>query len=335
MKTSSFDFDLPEELIAQIPYAERDKCRLMVLHGNGAIEHRNFPDIINYLSRGDLLILNDTRVLPARLTGYKHSGYILEILLVREIETNKWEILSKGSYTGRLKISGQISAYIYNGKTAVFTCDGNIKNKLWKYGEMPIPPYIKRKATASDRDWYQTVFAKKEGSIAAPTAGLHFSRQLIREINDIGVKIRYITLHIGTGTFLPIKTDEVEQHRMHSEYFEISSSLLNEIEENIGSGKRVLAVGTTATRAIEGFLSDKERYNKGNGGFSGYTDVFIYPGYDFKAVNALLTNFHLPNSTPILLSSAMAGRENLLKGYEEAVRMKYRFFSYGDAMLIL
>ncbi len=335
MRTDSFDFSLPDELIAQKPLKERDSCRLMVLHKKGEVEHRIFADLTNYLSEGDLLILNDTKVFPARLTGYKPSGDRLDILLVKEITPGKWEIMSLGGYTGSLVITGDINAEVEKGKTATFALKGDLRKIIWKLGKMPLPLYIKRETTDSDIDWYQTVYANREGSIAAPTAGLHFTETLLERIRDMGVKVRYITLHVGVGTFRPVRVDNIINHKMDSEYFEISTSLLSEIEDNRRNGKKVIAVGTTSTRAIEGSLNGREQFPGNNGSISGATDIFIYPGYEFRAIDSLLTNFHLPGSTPILLSSAIAGKENLLKAYEKAISMQYRFFSYGDAMLIL
>ncbi len=335
MRTDSFDFSLPDELIAQEPLKERDSCRLMVLHKNGKIEHRIFSDLTTYLSEGDLIILNDTKVFPARLPGYKPSGDRLDILLVKETDPDKWEIMSKGGYSGSLKITGELTAHVEEGKTATFSGKGDLRKIIWKHGKMPLPPYIKRETTDSDIDWYQTVYASREGSIAAPTAGLHFTGNLLERVRDMGVKVRCITLHVGIGTFRPVRADHVMNHTMDSESFEINTSLLNEIEDNRRSGKKVIAVGTTSTRAIEGLLNGREQFTVNNGSISGATDIFICPGYEFRAIDSLLTNFHLPRSTPILLSSAIAGKENLLKAYEKAISMQYRFFSYGDAMLIL
>jgi S-adenosylmethionine:tRNA ribosyltransferase-isomerase len=335
MRTDSFDYFLPDELVAQSPLQERDQCRLMVLHKNGEIHHRNFHDIVDYLTEGDLLILNNTKVIPARLTGYKKSGVPLDILMVKEIRDNEWEILSKGRYSGPLKITDNLSVHVNDGRHAVFPSDVHINGLLWELGLMPLPPYIRRKATGNDRQWYQTVYAEKEGSIAAPTAGLHFTDTVLRRAEDIGVKVRRITLHVSAGTFKPIRTDTLEEHTMDNEYYELRSSLIDEIAGNRKHGKKVVAVGTTSTRAIEGHMSNNHMSSRTNGFVSGTTEIFIYPGYEFNAIDGLLTNFHLPRSTPLMLASAVAGRENLLKSYDEAIEMKYRFFSYGDAMLIL
>lgn len=335
MKTDSFDFSLPKELISQTPLPERDKCKLMVLKKTGEIHHRVFSDVIEYLSEGDLLILNDTKVFPARLVGQRPSGNGLEVLIVRETAENEWEILSRGNYSGRVQFSDTLDAVIKDGKRALFSGNGDLKEEIRRHGKMPLPPYIKREASDSDREWYQTVFAKQEGSIAAPTAGLHFTKELIDKLIRRGVVVKYITLHVGLGTFRPLKTDRVEKHRMHGEYFEIDFPVIETVKKNKSSGKRVVAVGTTTTRALEGCFNKKTNIINRNGKLSGYTDIFIYPGYTFSVVDCLVTNFHVPKSTPILLASALAGRENLLNGYDEAIRGKYRFFSYGDAMLIL
>jgi S-adenosylmethionine:tRNA ribosyltransferase-isomerase len=335
MRTDSFDFHLPDELIAQEPLNERDTCRLMVLHKNGDVEHRIFSDLITYLSEGDLLILNDSKVFPARLTGYKPSGDRLDILLVKEVASGTWEIMSLGGYTGSLTITNDLNVYVERGKIATFSCKSDLSKILWKYGKMPLPPYIKREATDKDIDWYQTVYAKQEGSIASPTAGLHFTDVMLERIRNIGVKIRYVTLHVGAGTFRPVRTDHVMDHEMDSELYEINTSLLNEIEDNKRNGRKVIAVGTTSTRAVEGILNRREHHRANNGRVSGSTDIFIYPGYEFRAIDSIVTNFHVPRSTPVLLSSAMAGREKLLNAYKIAISMQYRFFSYGDAMLIL
>jgi S-adenosylmethionine:tRNA ribosyltransferase-isomerase len=335
MRTDSFDFHLPDGRIAQKPLNERDTCRLMVLHKNGDVEHRVFSDLIMYLSEGDLLILNDSKVFPARLTGYKPSGNRLDILLVKEVASGTWEIMSLGGYTGSLAITNNLDVHVEKGKLATFSSKVDLREILWKYGKMPLPPYIKREATDADIDWYQTVYANQEGSIASPTAGLHFTDVLLERIRDMGVKVRYVTLHVGAGTFRPVRADKVTDHEMDSELFEINTSLLNEIEDNKRNGRKVIAVGTTSTRAVEGILSRREHHLTSNGRISGSTDIFIYPGYEFRAINSLVTNFHVPRSTPVLLSSAMAGRENLLNAYKIAIDMQYRFFSYGDAMLIL
>jgi S-adenosylmethionine:tRNA ribosyltransferase-isomerase len=341
MKITDFDFHLPQSLIASEPLRKRDDSRLLVLHMDGAIEHRKFHDVVEYLDKGDMLLLNNTKVLPVRLTGIKPTGGRLEILLVRHISGTRWEILCPKRYTGTLKVSEKLSLQVYEGKTADIISSGDLKETLWETGQMPLPPYIKRKPNRMDKQWYQTVYAKCEGSIAAPTAGLHFTEDLLKKLEDKGVLIRYLTLHVGKGTFTPIRTDSVEDHIMEPEYFEIDKRLIEEISNLKG---KLISVGTTTTRAIEGFFSNRYAPNtnepffaqaKPNGTFRGSTDIFIYPGYRFKAVKGLITNFHLPRSTPLMLVSALCGTEKLLSAYAEAVKKGYRFFSYGDAMLII
>jgi len=335
MRTDLFDFDLPEELIAQEPLQDRVSCRLLVLDQNGLTQDRSFGELPHFLSEGDLLILNDTKVFPARFTGTRRSGAPLDILLVRQLTEHEWEIMSKGSYSGPLMISDSLSGNVMNGNRIRFHDTSSLHEQVWAIGKMPLPPYIKRKADANDLEYYQTVYAEKEGSIAAPTAGLHFTHDLLATIKDTGVKIAFITLHVGTGTFKPLKADILTDHTMDSEYFEISHSLVEDIHDTHARGKKVIAVGTTTTRALEGLFSGKAQITSNNGTISGSTDIYIYPGYEFRAINTLVTNMHLPRSTPLLLTAALAGRDALLSGYREAVRKKYRFFSYGDAMLIL
>ncbi|MEW6214329.1 MAG: S-adenosylmethionine:tRNA ribosyltransferase-isomerase [Nitrospirota bacterium] len=369
MKVADFDFFLPKDLIARKPIKERDSSRLLVLHRDGMLEHKRFSDIPSYLDPGDMLLINNTKVFPARLTGFKQTGGKLEILLVREKKDNVWEVLSRGNYSGILRISENLEAELHDGKTAHFKYSGDFMDNIWKYGSMPLPPYIRRMADESDKERYQTVYAKEEGSIAAPTAGLHFTDRLLKEIISKGVIVRELTLHIGTGTFRLIRTKNVEEHLMNPEYFEINRDLISEIEKVKKSDKRLITVGTTTTRAIEGYFSGqwsavngKEQIqdagckmqdrnlmyhesgimNRGScimhresRRIKGYTDIFIYPGYEFKAVNALITNFHLPKSTPLILTSAICGWEKLMNAYREAIARRYRFFSYGDAMLIL
>lgn len=364
MKVTDYEFFLPKELIAKRPLIKRDSSRLFVLHGNGFIEHRRFFDLPEYLSPGDMLLINNTKVFPARLKGQKRSGGSLEFLLVKEKEENVWEVLSKGRYTGTLKISEELSAELYDGRTAKLICYGNIMDNIWKYGSMPLPPYIRRPPDEEDKESYQSVYAQEEGSIAAPTAGLHFTEELLNNLHSRGVLVRKLTLHVGIGTFKPIRTVHVEQHIMDSEYFEIKRGLIYELENAKASGKRIISAGTTTTRAIEGYMSgmykDSKTGKRGNGekgatkcgnspihrlshslyhakndSIYGYTNIFIYPGYKFKAVTSLITNFHLPRSTPLMLVSALCSWKKLKRSYEEAISTKYRFFSYGDAMLIL
>ncbi|MBA4348477.1 MAG: tRNA preQ1(34) S-adenosylmethionine ribosyltransferase-isomerase QueA [Thermodesulfovibrio sp.] len=366
MKTADFNFDFPKELIALRPAGNRDHSRLLVLHRSGDIEHKKFFDIHEYLKKGDMLLLNDTKVFPARIISTKPSGGKIDILLVRKTDDNgTWEIMCRSRFQGKVNIGDDITAEIWTEKSSEFQVPGsgskyrrgieqscrarkfmrflNVKHSsiddvLWHRGYMPLPPYINRLPDGEDRERYQTVFAEKHGSIAAPTAGLHFTEELLSKIADNGVMVRKLTLHIGTGTFKPIKTEFLEKHSMDSEYFEMKTSLIEEIQRTKESGHRLITVGTTATRAIEGFMGG--RYTESpvitkNGAIKGFTDIFIYPGYEFKAVDSLITNFHLPHSTPLMLVSAFSSFEMILKAYEEAVAMGYRFFSYGDAMLIL
>jgi S-adenosylmethionine:tRNA ribosyltransferase-isomerase len=351
MKVADFDFFLPKDLIAKRPLKERTGSRLLVLHRDGTVEHKLFFDLPSYLEKGDILLINNTKVFPARLTGFKQNGDRMEILLVRKKEDNSWEVLSKGRFTGILKISDKLYLELHNGETAHFKYAGNFKDIIWKYGNMPLPPYIRRLPDESDKERYQTIFAKKEGSIAAPTAGLHFTEHLLKEIVSKGILLRELTLHVGIGTFKPIRTENLEEHYMESEYFEIDKGLISEIKNGKASGKRIVSVGTTTTRAIEGYMSGRYTNNsnppsplflkvdkrglKDSKVFSGTTNLFIYPGYKFLTVDSLITNFHLPGSTPFMLTSALCGREKLMKAYKEAIARKYRFLSYGDAMLII
>jgi S-adenosylmethionine:tRNA ribosyltransferase-isomerase len=335
MKTADFDFPLPEYLIASRPLKERTKSRLLVLCRDGSIEHRTFADLPYYLKRGDMLIMNNTRVFPARLTGFRKNGSSIDVLLVKRIDDTSWEVMSKGRFTGDLKISDELWMTLVKGKYAHFTCSGNFIDMLWKYGNMPIPPYLKRMPDSADKETYQTVFARKEGSIAAPTAGLHFSASLLEMIKAKGVLTRELTLHVGAGTFKPVRTENPGHHIMDAEHFYIRKKILCEIESTRASGGRIISVGTTTTRAIEGYLTGKCEVSSLNGRVRGSTDIFIYPGYPFRAVDSLVTNFHLPRSTPLMLVSALCGFEKLMKAYREAVTLGYRFLSYGDAMLIL
>ena len=334
MKISEFDFELPTELIAKYPSQKRDASRLLVLHKQGGIEHRFFKDIKEYLEKEDLLILNNSKVIPARLKGHKSTGGKFEALIIRHLGGNRYEILSRGRYTGVVIFEGGLRADIKEGKEAVFHTD-DLSGYLWKHGYMPLPPYIKRDPLPEDKTWYQTVYAEKEGSIAAPTAGLHFTEELLLSLKNKGVRIRYITLHVGIGTFMPVKTEDITAHRMAPESFEMDKSLVEEIKKAKSSGYKVVAVGTTVTRTLEAVFSDQHFSESANGKIHGSTDLFIYPGFRFRAVDILLTNFHLPRSTPLLLVSAFAGRQRILTAYREAIERRYRFFSYGDAMLIL
>ncbi len=337
MKVSDFDFDLPPGLIADRPSMPRDSCRLLVLHRDDHIEHRTFSDLPEYLDDGDVLLVNNTKVFPARLTAAKRTGGKLDILFVREEEPGVWEVLTRERYTGQVFLAGMPLGEMFEGKHLTIRQDNDLRITLWKEGLMPLPPYIRRRPDEADRESYQTVYAEREGSIAAPTAGLHFTDALIEKLREKGVIVCFLTLHVGTGTFKPIRVADLEEHVMDEESFELDSVLPGRITRAKESGRRLVAVGTTTTRAIEGFLSG--RYRDGapssDGAVRGSTDIFIYPGYRFRVVDSLITNFHLPGSTPLMLTSALAGRKRLLSAYDRAISLKYRFFSYGDAMLIL
>ncbi|OGW36482.1 MAG: tRNA preQ1(34) S-adenosylmethionine ribosyltransferase-isomerase QueA [Nitrospirae bacterium RBG_13_39_12] len=335
MKVADFDFSLPKTLIAKRPLKERSSSRLLVLHRDGTIEHKLFSDLPSYLNKGDLLLMNNTKVFPARLTGIKQNGGNIEILMVRKNPDNSWEVFTKGKFNGTLKISDNMLLELYNGKKAVFKYSGDFMDIIWEKGNMPLPPYIRRLPDESDKERYQTVFAKKEGSIAAPTAGLHFTDRLLKVIKSKGTILRELTLHVGVGTFRPIRTENIEEHYMDLEYFELDKDLISEIKKIKVSDNRVFSVGTTTTRAIEGYISGRCNVTSRNGKLSGITDAFIYPGYKFRIVDSLITNFHLPRSTPLMLTSAICSWEKLKTAYTEAVARRYRFLSYGDAMLIL
>jgi S-adenosylmethionine:tRNA ribosyltransferase-isomerase len=341
MKVTEFDFRLPDSLIARDPHIPRDACRLLVLHRNtNDIEHRRFYDLPEFLFEGDLLLLNNTKVFPARLRGTKHTGGKIDLLLVKELEPNVWEVLSRGWYTGRIRIAERLSGEMHDGKVIKFDVnEEDFSDHLWRVGEMPLPPYIKRPPSEADKEWYQTVYAEEIGSIAAPTAGLHFTRQLLAALERKGVLICSLTLHVGTGTFKVVTAEDVEEHDMDMEHFEIRREVIDTVKKVKQSGRRVIAVGTTTTRAIEGFMngmwqktvSDASR----NSTLRGATDIFIYPGYRFTVLDSLITNFHLPRSTPLMLTSAFCGTEKLMDAYRGALTEGYRFFTYGDAMLIL
>lgn len=340
MKTSDFYYDLPEELIAQEPLPQRDMSRLMVLDKKtGEIEHKHFYDIADMINPGDTLILNDTRVLPARLYGEKEgTGGAIEFLLLNKHSLDTWEVILKpgrrakpgARFTfGGGKIKAEILEIVNEGNRLVrFTYDGVFENVLDELGEMPLPPYITKKL--EDKDRYQTVFAKHNGSAAAPTAGLHFTPELIEKLKAKGVNIGYVTLHVGLGTFRPVKADEITDHKMHSEFYVLPQETADLINRTKEQGGRVISVGTTATRTLETAGQNGMPLSAKNG----WTDIFIYPGKTFNVIDALITNFHLPESTLIMLVSALAGRENVLNAYHKAVEEKYRFFSFGDAMFI-
>lgn len=340
MKVSDFDFYLPEELIAQHPLEKRDESRLMVLDKKtGEIEHKRFYDIIDYLNKGDTLVLNNTRVMPARLIGEKeNTGGKIEFLLLKRVEGDKWECLAKPGKSAREGrrftfgngiLKAEVIEVLENGNRIVeFYYDGIFEQVLDSLGEMPLPPYIHEKL--EDKERYQTVYSKEKGSAAAPTAGLHFTKELLKKIEDKGVNIVYLTLHVGLGTFRPVKVENIENHNMHSEFYMLSKESAEIINQTKKRGNRVISVGTTSTRTLE-TIGDENGMVKEQ---SGWTNIFIYPGYKFKVVDNLITNFHLPESTLIMLVSTLAGKENVMNAYNIAVKEKYRFFSFGDAMFI-
>lgn len=339
MKTSDFDFYLPEELIAQTPLERRDSSRLLTLDKHtGETGHHHFFDLPGFLKAGDCLVLNNSRVLPARLIGHRPTGGVCEVLLLSDKGGNLWECLVRpgrklkpGAQVifGDGQLTATIEAEVEDGKRLVrFHYQGIFLEILEQLGKMPLPPYIK--AELQDNERYQTVYSKVVGSAAAPTAGLHFTPELLQKIREMGVKVCYITLHVGLGTFRPVKAENILEHEMHSEFCEISQETADIINETRKNGGRVICVGTTSCRTIESFAADDGTMTAR----SGWTNIFIYPGYQFKALDALITNFHLPQSTLIMLVSALAGREHVLAAYQEAVEQRYRFFSFGDAMLI-
>ena len=340
MKTHDFWYDLPEELIAQTPLQKRDSSRLYVLdRENGKTSHKHFYDIIDYLMPGDCLVMNDSRVLPARLLGHRPTGGAVEVLLLRDLGDKKWECLCKpgrkmqqGSEVifGNGELTAVVTEVKEDGNRIVeFRYEGIFLEVLERLGKMPLPPYIKEEL--QDQERYQTVYSREVGSAAAPTAGLHFTNELLEKLREKGIRTAFITLHVGLGTFRPVKAENVLEHHMHSELCMMNAetaALLNETKRN---GGRVVCVGTTSCRTLESLVNDDGEFVER----SKWTDIFIYPGYQFKAMDGLITNFHLPESTLIMLVSAFAGRENVLSAYNEAVKERYRFFSFGDAMLIL
>jgi len=339
MKKSDFNFYLPEELIAQTPLENRSGSRLLLLDKNsGEIQHRHFYELPDFLHEGDCLVLNNSRVLPARLIGARESGGAVELVLLRDFGEGRWECLSRpGRKTkpgtrlvfGGGELSAVVESVADGGNRIVrFEYEGIFLEVLERLGKMPLPPYIKEELQDSER--YQTVYSKELGSAAAPTAGLHFTVSLLEELANKGVKICYVTLHVGLGTFRPVKEDEIENHEMHSEFCIVPEETARVINETKAAGGRIVAVGTTSCRTLESFAKPDGSMEAS----SGWTDIFIYPGYSFKCVDALVTNFHLPESTLIMLVSALAGRDNVLCAYEKAVEEKYRFFSFGDAMFI-
>ena len=340
MKTDDFDYELPERLIAQTPLEKRDDSKLMILdRKTGEIIHETFHNIINYLDKDDVLVLNDTKVIPARIIGEKEdTKAVIELLLLRNIENNEWLCLAKPAKrikTGTIisfgngKLKAKCLEVLDEGIRKIeFIYDGIFYEILDELGSMPLPPYIKEKL--EDKDRYQTVYAKNNGSAAAPTAGLHFTKELLKAIEEKGINICYITLHVGLGTFRPVNVEDVTKHKMHSEFYHMSkeaADILNNAKEN---NKRIIAVGTTSTRTLETIMSKYNCFKE----TSGWTDIFIYPGYTFKAIDAQITNFHLPKSTLIMLISAFASKELIMKAYSIAVKHEYRFFSFGDSMFI-
>lgn len=339
MKTSDFYYDLPQDLIAQTPVEPRDSSRLMVVNRQkNSIEHKHFYDIIDYLQEGDCLIANNSRVLPARIYGTRSTGAKVEFLLLKQVRTNVWECLVKpgkkaregAEFTFGDIMSCKVLEVLEDGNRIVeFYCDENFYSALDKVGQMPLPPYITEEL--KDRERYQTVYSKELGSAAAPTAGLHFTPQLMKKIEEKGIKIGYVTLHVGLGTFRPVKVDDVTQHKMHSEHYELPLETAQLINETKANGGRVIAVGTTSCRTLESVATN---HNGVVVPCEGFTDIFIYPGYNFKVLDGLITNFHLPESTLIMLVSAFADYDTIMSAYHAAVKEKYRFFSFGDAMLI-
>lgn len=346
MKIDEFDYELPRELIAQKPSEKRDICRMMVLdRQEETIEHKHFYDVIDYLNPGDCLVLNNSKVLPARLFGEKEgTGAKVEFLLIKRIEGDRWETMVKpgkrlkpgDSVTFSDHFRADILDYGPDGtRIAEFRYDGIFMERLEELGKMPLPPYIERESTLEDKDMYQTVYCKEEGSVAAPTAGLHFTEELLQKAQDKGVRLAYVTLHVGIGTFRPVKCENVEDHHMHFEEYFVDEETAKTINETIIEGGRIISVGTTSTRTLESAAYHDETSGRNliRAG-EGSTGIFIYPGYEFKVVDALITNFHLPKSTLLMLISALYDRKKILEAYQAAVDEKYRFFSYGDAMLI-
>lgn len=340
MKTSDFYYDLPQELIAQDPLEDRSSSRLMHLDKvTGEVEHRHFREILEYLKPGDCLVINDTKVIPARLYGRKvGTDAAIEILLLKRKENDIWETLVKPGKKckpgtvisfGDGILTGEVIDVVEEGNRLIqFHYEGIFEEILDRLGEMPLPPYITHKL--KDKDRYQTVYAKHEGSAAAPTAGLHFTKELLEQVEQMGVKIAHVTLHVGLGTFRPVKVEDVTQHHMHSEFYVVEEDQAKLINDAKASGHRVISVGTTSCRTLESATGEDGILKAG----SGWTEIFIYPGYQFRMIDGLITNFHLPESTLLMLVSALAGKEHIMAAYEEAVRERYRFFSFGDAMFI-
>ncbi len=341
MKTSDFYYDLPKELIAQDPLEDRSSSRLLVLHRkSGRVEHRVFTDIVEYLKPGDCLVRNNTKVIPARLYGTRvDTGATIELLLLKRMENDVWETLVKPGKKARQGavisfgdgiLTGEIIDVKEDGNRLIqFRYEGIFEEILDQLGQMPLPPYITH--TLKDKNRYQTVYAKYEGSAAAPTAGLHFTEELFRKLEEKGVLVANVTLHVGLGTFRPVKVDDVSKHHMHTEFYQVTKEEADKINKAKQAGGRIVCVGTTSCRTIESAADENGVLKPGQGD----TDIFIYPGYSFKMMDVLITNFHLPESTLLMLVSALAGKEQVMRVYEEAVRERYRFFSFGDAMLII
>lgn len=341
MNLSDFDYFLPDELIAQEPSDRRDTSRLMAVPLSGEeFEHRRFKDLVDYLNPGDTLVINESKVIPARLIGIKEvTGAQMEVLLLKRLDANRWEALvrpgKKAAAGTRVKFGkGLLECLVldsteYGGRVVEFSFDGPFEEVLDRVGVMPLPPYIKKPLL--DQHRYQTIYARQAGSAAAPTAGLHFSTELLNRIKEMGVAVVPVLLHVGLGTFRPVKVEDIRRHHMHAEYYEISAETSTAIAETRSRGGRVIAVGTTTTRCLESAAGEDGKVRPG----SGWTEIFIYPGYRFKVINGLVTNFHLPKSTLLMMVSALAGREKILAAYNEAVKKRYRFFSFGDAMLII
>ena len=340
MKVSDFDFDLPEDLIAQTPINKRDNSRMLVLNSKtGKISHRHFYDVLEYLNKGDTLVLNDTKVIPARLYGVKEeTGAAIEILMLKDLGEDVWQCLvrpAKRVKEGTIvnfsdKLKAECVKVLDEGiRYFKFIYEGILYEILDELGEMPLPPYIHEKLKEKDR--YQTVYAKNIGSAAAPTAGLHFTKELLEKIKAKGINIAYITLHVGLGTFRPVATEDIEKHKMHSEFYIMDEKTANILNETRKNKHKIVSVGTTSTRTLETIMNLYGTFKACHG----FTDIFIYPGYKFQGIDALITNFHLPKSTLVMLVSALAGKDNIMRAYKEAIKEKYRFFSFGDSMLII
>ena len=341
LNIEEFDYHLPESLIAQTPLKNRDTSRLLVLHKtNGEIEHRHFKDILEYINPGDTLVLNDTKVMSARLFGIKEDTKAkVEMLMLTQIEGDDWEVLLKPAK--RIKVGQKLSfgegkiiaecikELEQGGRIMRLSYEGILQERLDELGEMPLPPYIKERLDDPDR--YQTVYAKAAGSAAAPTAGLHFTDALLEQLKEKQVNLAFVTLHVGLGTFRPVSVENIDDHKMHSEYYQMSQATADLLNETKAQGKRIISVGTTSTRTLETIRRDHDQF----AAKSGWTDIFIYPGFEFKAIDGLITNFHLPKSTLVMLVSAFSSKQYILNAYQTAVEMKYRFFSFGDAMLII